>query len=175
MSGGASKLRDLNKLSDAGAVLDLDVALREMPALPVELIAGGGPMRVQVRFGNEQGRRVAHVGLDGELQLICQRCLQPMHWPVKTQSPVMLIEAESQADGLPDDRETFLAADGRVSVAALAGEELLLALPIVPLHADIAECGVAAPPIEELPPGAERGRPFADLRALLEQGTKLKT
>ena len=129
----------------------------------------------KVRFGNEQGSRVAHVGLDGELQLICQRCLQPMRWPVKTQSPVMLIEAESQADGLPDDRETFLAADGRVSVAALAGEELLLALPIVPLHADIAECGVGAPPVGEPPSGVESGRPFADLRALLEQGTKLKT
>ncbi|HEX4377987.1 MAG TPA: YceD family protein [Steroidobacteraceae bacterium] len=172
MSGSASKPRDLNKLSDAGAVLDLEVGLREMPALPVELIAGGGPIRVQVRFGNERGRRVAHVGLDGELQLICQRCMQPLRWPVKTQSPVMLIEAESQADGAPDDRETFLAADGRVSVAALAGEELLLAMPIVPLHADIAECGVEAQPIEEPPSGEETARPFADLRALLEQRTK---
>ncbi len=175
MSGSASKLRDLNKLSDAGAVLDLDVSLREMPALPVELIAGGGPMRVQIRFGNEQGRRVAHVGLDGELQLICQRCMQPMHWPVKTQSPVMLIEAESQAEGVPEDREMFLATDGLVSVAALAGEELLLALPIVPLHADMAECRVGATLAEEPPPGVDSARPFADLRALLEQGAKLKT
>jgi uncharacterized protein len=175
MPGGASKPRDFNKLSDAGAVLDLDVPLREMSALPAELIAEGGHLRAEVRFGREQGRAVAHVGLEGELQLICQRCMQPMRWPVKTQSPVALIEAESQADGTPEDWETFLAADGRVSVAALAGEELLLALPIVPLHADAAECGVSVQSEEEPPAPADTARPFADLRTLLEQGAKPKT
>ena len=175
MSGGASKLRDVNKLSDAGAVLDLNVPLSELPGLPAELVAGGGPLRVQARFRREQGHKVAHVGLEGELQLICQRCMQPMRWLVKTQSPVVLIETESEADGAPADWETFLAADGRVSVAALAGEELLLALPIVPLHADAADCGSGAAPDEQPPVKNETARPFADLRALLEQGTKPKT
>jgi uncharacterized protein len=175
MPGGASKLRDFNKLSDAGAVLELDVALNELPGLPAELVAGGGPIRVQVEFGREQNHMVAHVGLEGELQLVCQRCLQPMRWAVKTQSPVVLIESESQADGTPHDRETFLVADGRVSVAALAGEELLLALPIVPSHADPADCGAGAPPTGEPTAEIETARPFADLRVLLEQGTKPKT
>ena len=83
--------------------------------------------------------------------------------------------------------ETFLAPDGRLSLAALVAEELLLALPIVPVHRTSAACqpllaarpigaldeakdpsGVGAAPAD----GAAVARPFADLRALLERGGK---
>ena len=68
---------------------------------------------------------------------------------------------------------------------ALVAEELLLALPIVPLHEDQRQCeqlaaGDAATPVAAAPdePHAPASteqtttRPFADLRALLERGAK---
>ncbi|HWW19622.1 MAG TPA: YceD family protein [Steroidobacteraceae bacterium] len=176
MPGGPSKLRDVRKLSDARAILDLDIPLAELPGLPVELIVGGGPLRVQVQFGREQGFMVAEVALRGELALTCQRCMGPMPWQVDVSSPVLLIESEAQADGAPAERESYLAAEGRVSLAGLAAEELLLALPIVPLHADGAECDETGVAATAEPVAAEQGtaRPFADLRALLEQGAKRK-
>jgi uncharacterized protein len=177
MSGGASKLHDLRKLSDAQAMLDLDVALTEMPGLPADRVVGGGPLHVHARFGKEQGYRVAHVELSGELQLVCQRCLRAMRWPVKTQSQVLLLESELEAEGAPVEWETYLALEGRVSLAALAAEELLLTLPIVPLHAGGADCAAETPDVvlapERLP--AVPTRPFADLRAMLEQGAKPKS
>jgi uncharacterized protein len=173
MPGGALKLRDVRKLSDAGAILDLDVSLAEMPELPVALISGGGPLHAHVEFGREQGFMVAHVTVSGELELVCQRCMGPMRWPVDTKSTVLLIESEPQADGAPVEWETFLAAEGRLSVAALAAEEVRLALPIVPLHAAAAECQQGAAP-EPVVPEQVTARPFADLRALLEQGAKRK-
>jgi uncharacterized protein len=175
MPGGASKLRDVRKLSDARAILDLDIPLAELPGLPVELILSGGPLRAEVQFGREQGFMVAEVAMSGELMLACQRCLGPIRWPVDVRSPVLLVESEADAEGAPPERETYLATEGRLSVAGLAAEELLLALPIVPLHADGGECEevVAAKAVE---PVAEQvtARPFADLRALLEQGAKRK-
>jgi uncharacterized protein len=176
MPGGASKLRDVRKLSDARAILELDIPIGELPGLPVELIMGGGPLHVQVQFGREQGFMVAQLAMRGEMQLVCQRCIGPMSWQVDLKSPVLLIESESEAEGAPAEWETYLAADGRVSIAALATEELLLALPIVPLHADGQDCAGGRPAAKPTAPEAAQvtARPFADLRALLEQGAKRK-
>jgi uncharacterized protein len=173
MPGGALKLRDVRKLSDAHAILDLDIPLAELPGLPVELIAAGDPLHAHVEFGREQGFMVARVALRGALELVCQRCLGPMRWQVDTSSPVLLIESETEADGAPAEWETYLAVEGRLSVAALAAEELRLALPIVPLHADGLQCRQAETPAPEpLAAPQVTARPFADLRALLEQRVK---
>jgi uncharacterized protein len=174
MPGGASKLRDVRKLAEAHTILEADVTVAEMPGLPPELTAGRDPLHVKARFGVEQGHWMAHVALSGEVQLICQRCMRPMRWPVDTQSPVLLIESEAQADGAPVEWETFLAHEGRVSLAALGAEELLLGLPIVPLHADSAECASGTAKTVTQAPEPASTRPFADLRAMLERDAKPK-
>jgi uncharacterized protein len=175
MPGGALKLRDVRKLSDAHAILDLDIPLAELPGLPVELISGGGPVHAHVEFGREQGLMVAQVAVRGVLELVCQRCLGPMRWQVDAKAPVLLIESETEADSAPAEWETYLAAEGRVSIGALAAEELRLALPIVPLHAEGAQCRqVETPALEPVTAEPVTERPFADLRALLEQGAKRK-
>ena len=182
MPGGASKLRDVRKLADTRSTLDLDIPVAELPGLPLELITAAGQVHARLQFGREQGFMVAQVALRGQLELICQRCMRPMPLQVDTDSPVLLVESESEAQNAPVEWETYLAADGRLSPAALAAEELLLTLPIVPLH-PAADCDAlkgASVPAPEAGPGAsspgEEGtaktRPFADLRALLDRGTK---
>jgi uncharacterized protein len=187
MPGGASKLRDVRKLADARATLDLDIPVAELPGLPVELISRGGQVHAQLHFGREQGFMVAQVALRAHLELICQRCMGPMPVPIETSSPVLLIESEADAEAAPVEWETYLAAEGRLSFEALAAEELLLALPVVPLHADSSACeasagrsaqarGAAEPAAP--PQGASKqatARPFADLRALLDGAGKTKT
>jgi len=204
MPGGASKLRDVRKLADARATIGLDIPVAELPGLPGELIAGIGVLHAHVQFGREQGFMVAQVALRGQLELICQRCMGPMPLPIETSSPVLLVESEADAEAAPVEWETYLAAEGRLSLAALAAEELLLALPVVPLHADGSGCKAAgrqsagqpaelaaipAPPLSgggQVGPGTSGAgaaaaseqattRPFADLRALLDSGAKSKT
>jgi uncharacterized protein len=186
MSGGASKLRDVRKLADARAILDLDIPLAELPGLPVELISGGGAVHARLQFAREQGYMVAQVALKAPLELICQRCMGPMPLTVETSSAVLLIESEAEAEAAPVEWETYLAAEGRLSPAALAAEELLLALPVVPLHADSAACDGAAggataardpAPTAPAASASEQAtvRPFADLRALLDSSAKSKS
>jgi uncharacterized protein len=204
MPGGASKLRDVRKLADARATIGLDIPVAELPGLPGELIAGIGVLHAHVQFGREQGFMVAQVALRGQLELICQRCMGPMPLPIETSSPVLLVESEADAEAAPVEWETYLAAEGRLSLAALAAEELLLALPVVPLHADGSGCKAAGRQSAERPAelavtpaaplsgtgqvGADTAgagtaaaseqattRPFADLRALLDGGAKSKT
>jgi uncharacterized protein len=182
MSGGAAKLRDVRKLADSRAVFELDFPLLQLPGLPAEYASGGGSVRARLSFGREQGFAMAQVELAGQLEVTCQRCLSPLQLQVKASSPVLIVESERQAEEAPAGWETFHAPEGRVDFAALAAEELLLALPIVPLHPQASDCAVlssgrAAEPAEPAvppeagPAPAEQAttRPFADLRALLER------
>jgi uncharacterized protein len=162
----------------------LEIPVAELPGLPGELVSGAGYVHAHLQFGREQGFMVAQVALRAQLELICQRCMGPMPMPIETSSPVLLIESEADAEAAPVEWETYLAAEGRLSLAALAAEELLLALPVVPLHADSSACEAAAGRAVEArnaaaasPPqsaGEATVRPFADLRALLDGGAKTK-
>jgi uncharacterized protein len=185
----APKLRDVRKLADSRAVFDLDVALNELTDFPADLVAAGGSVHAHIVFGREQGYAIARLELQASLQMTCQRCLAPMPVRVETSSPVLIVESEQEAEGAPAGWETFLAPEGRFVFEALIAEELLLALPIVPSHAEAAQCvpttlyagdaganagsaDVAANRVS--PPAAQAPtvRPFADLRALLDRSTK---
>jgi uncharacterized protein len=193
MSGGASKLRDVRKLADSRAVFELDIPLVQLPNVPPEFSSGGGTVRAHLSFGREQGFALAQVALDAQLSVNCQRCLSPMQLTVHTSSPVLIVESELEAEQAPAGWETFLAPEGRVDFEALVAEELLLALPIVPLHEQAGECAalmsadlatVAASGGAHAASAAGSGaaaasgaaasepattRPFADLRSLLER------
>jgi uncharacterized protein len=184
MPGGAVKLREVRKLAETHAAFDLDMPLADLPGLPSELSAGGGQVKATLRFSRDQGFATAEVRLQAQLQVTCQRCMAPMALVVEVDSPVVLVESETEAEEVPPGRETFLAPDGRLSLEALLAEELLLAVPIVPLHSAGAECRpvVDVKPAEPAatligtPAGSKDDsavtRPFADLRALLERGGK---
>jgi uncharacterized protein len=188
MSGGASKLRDVRKLADSRAVFELDIPLAQLPNVPPEFSSSGDTVRARLSFGREQGFALAQVALDARLSVTCQRCLAPMQLTAHTSSPVLMVESEREAEGAPGGWETFLAPEGRLDFEALVAEELLLALPIVPLHEPASDCaplvasaaaagagvdaaGVAAEAGGTEPPASESAttRPFADLRSLLER------
>jgi len=195
----APKLRDVRKLADSRAVFDLDVALTALPDFPAEHVAGGGSVKAHLVFGREQGFAMARVELQAQLTTTCQRCLGSMPLQIETDSPVLIVESQEQAENAPAGWETYLAPEGRLLLEALIGEELLLALPIVAMHEQSSQCeslaAVPAPPQRQpdagMPPpqapgaasvvaapGASQGpaqatvRPFADLRALLERAAK---
>lgn len=179
MSGGGLKLRDVRKLADTRAAFEFEVPVASLPGLPSDLGAGNGQVQVQVRFGREQGFAIADVVLSATLQVTCQRCMAPMPLTVRAHSPVLVVESEREAEEAPAGWETFLAPEGRMSLEALAAEELMLALPIVPLHDVGAGCNAAesvAGATHHAPSAAEEAvataRPFADLKTLLERGGK---
>jgi uncharacterized protein len=178
MPGAALKLRDVRKLADSHAAFEFEMPVSELPGMPPDLVAGDGRVQVRLRFGREQGFAIANIWLHARLQVICQRCMAPMPLEIDTNSPVVVVESESEAEGAPTGWETFLAPEGRLSLAALAAEELRLAVPIVSLHDGGSSClaapatGFAAAAPLEAGPEIATARPFADLRTLLERGGK---
>ena len=108
---------------------------------------------------DKQGRPALRIELRGVLRLTCQRCLEPMDFPLAVDTLLTLARHQSEvdADALESDLERVLGSKS-MAVRDLLEEELVLAVPVAPRHADCAAGGVA---------GNEGGSPFAKLRGLL--------
>jgi len=176
MSPPWSKPLDIDRLADGEADIDFAVPLAELPRLRSQLTSVEGVVRGRVHFTRESGLVVAALTVSGAATLACQRCLQPMTEPVDSSVRVALITTEADASRVPEHLEPVLASGGRITVGELVEEELLLALPIVPLHVQASDCAVpvGAPVVSGVPsesgaPEQTTQKPFAQLDKLLKR------
>jgi uncharacterized protein len=174
MSEASSKTLLVGPLADERADMLLSIPLADLPRVQPRLAATAGTISARVQFRREGALAVAAVAVSGAVPMICQRCLALMSWPVDGNALVAFIEAESQADVMPDYLEPVWAPQGRVSVRDLVEEELLLCLPIVALHPHRSGC---TPPATRTSAtsSADRSavqRPFAQLGELLRRDTE---
>ena len=171
MSPPWSQPLDADRLAGGEAEIDFDVPLAELPRLRARIAGIGGSVRGTARFGRQSGFAVVDLSLAGRAILQCQRCMQAMELPIESTTHVALILAEADAAEVPEQLEPVLAREGRISAGELVEEELLLALPIVPLHEQMRDCAVpaSAPLLAEEAPEHVTQRPFAGLDDLLKR------
>ncbi|HKD55822.1 MAG TPA: DUF177 domain-containing protein [Steroidobacteraceae bacterium] len=167
MSPPWSKPLEVDRLAEARAEVDFAIPLAELPGLRSARPEIGGEVHGRVSFGREQGFAAAQLSMRGVATLTCQRCMQPLPLPLETATRVALITSEAEASRVGDDLEPVLAEGGRISVGQLITEELLLMLPIVPLHEGDGNC--ASAPAATAETGLETHRPFARLGELLKR------
>ena len=97
-----------------------------------------GEVRFTLDFGTD-ALQVAYVDLDIEtaLPLQCQRSLRRFLQPVRIRQRLGLIRRESDEAALPAECEPLLVpADGLLRPLDLVEDELILALPVVPVAPD---------------------------------------
>lgn len=96
-----------------------------------------GEIAWQVRGERKaEGRSFLHFELSGNAGLTCQRCLGRLDWRVAVQPVLRLVAEDSE---IPDDEleiEEYdtIEATRDLDVVALVEDELLLAMPIAPMH-----------------------------------------
>jgi len=99
------------------------------------------------------------------IALTCQRCLGPVMVPIDVHRRILFVAGEDEAARLDAERdEDVLALTRALDLRALLEDELLLAEPLVPMHAVCPEPLPVAHEDEE-PDGAAE-HPFAALAAL---------
>jgi uncharacterized protein len=107
-----------------------------------------------------QGRPALRLKVGGALQLVCQRCLGTLEFPLHIDVTLQLAATQAEVDAEPlaaEGPEQILA--GRdMSVRELVEDEVLLAIPLAPRHE---RCEG-----RELRPASEDLSPFAALRGL---------
>ncbi len=159
-------------LASRGAEVHRAYALAELPRVQAAGGGTGSEAAVRFRFSKVEGGIGVDTSLAGKVVLTCQRCLKPVELPVEAESALVLVSSDAEAEQLPEGREPVVSEAGHLDLAWLAEEEMLLALPLVPMHdaACTAEGDVVVDDeVADEPPEEERQLPFKNLRDLLNK------
>ena len=150
------------EFASAGASLSGALPIRDFPRLRDMLAGYEGEVAYEVEgVRDERGRPALRLKVRGRLDLRCQRCLEALPFEVEADEVLVLAGTQAEIDAEPADVD---AADRVVAakvmpVRELVEDELILAVPYAPRHAD---CSTRASS-----DAAEKILPFAGLRGLM--------
>ncbi|HEY7671359.1 MAG TPA: YceD family protein [Gammaproteobacteria bacterium] len=130
---------DLDRLADRGIGLKGEIELKALPRLNDILHADRGSVSADLRFRKRGGWLTVELEYAGTVELTCQRCLEAFRYPVGARVEMALVE--SAEGSVPEGYEPVVVEGGRLRPADVVEDELIMALPLVPRHAESADCG----------------------------------
>ena len=155
----------------ARRAFDGSVPLASMPRLAEALEQPEGECRFSLAFDRgELDVPYVEVRAQAGLPLLCQRSLKRFVLPVDVVQRLALVREEGQEDALPEGYEALvLEADGTIRPLDLVEDELILAIPVVPVDPESEPVEMAWPASsadDGEPEAATRKNPFAVLANL---------
>lgn len=152
------------RLAERGETITGDLAVSQFPRLGGSLHDGSGTVHVRLEcVPGEAGAIRIQGSLSTTLKVDCQRCLGAFDLPLAVDIDV-LVAPESGAGADPGREVDVLmrGEDNLVHLANFVEDELILAVPLAPMH-PAGECPVAV-----YDAGAEpkRDNPFAALKSM---------
>lgn len=156
----------------ARRVFEGEVPLGRFTRLQGSLADTEGSCRYRLQFDRD-ALGAASVALTAEaaLPLVCQRTLQRFVQPIRVEQQLGLIRDEREEQALaPDTEPVLVPEDGMLKPLELVEDELILALPVVPLSPQDADAE-SPPPVGPDESGTERSNPFAALAALKQKSS----
>lgn len=109
--------------------------LREM------LLDDEGEMQAIFKFSRMKKTVKVAGQLKTSYHMQCQRCLGPMQAPVDEPFELVFAKTEEEAQAMPDGLDpVVLDENGQIHIVDLFEDELILQLPTVPRHEQLAEC-----------------------------------
>jgi uncharacterized protein len=154
-------------VSIRGALKPLD-----LPRFRALLAEDSGTIQAELSFTrDEENRYIIHLAVGAEVQVICQRCLEPLATTLAGDNTLAVVWTDEQAGHLPRHLEALIVEDEACRLWDVVEDELILALPPFSYH-DTAECrqilarfNAGQAPAEEAA-AAEKPNPFNVLAQL---------
>lgn len=157
-------------------VVEGDVEPIDLPRIEDRLAddapASGSVLHYRIAGSKDAaGRPALALGVNGNIALACQRCLQPFAFGVDQDTLVLLARDEDELAFLDDnDEHEVVLASQPLDAHDLVEDELLLSLPFVP-RCERPDCVAGELPEAAQPAQDEAARsPFAALSALKRGG-----
>ena len=133
-TGALPKQLDLRGLAAREVEITGTLSSDDLPRLIEAGIQVVEPGSAAFRFRrDETGRYVVEVQVRVEVAMQCQRCLSDMSLSLKPSALMACIWTDEDASDLPDAYEPLLVGE-TADLSDIAEEEILLALPVSPLH-----------------------------------------
>jgi uncharacterized protein len=172
MTSPHSEQIDVGVLAAQQLRLERHYPLAAFERLADRLVRPEGQVRVDLQY-TEAGEFPGLVGvLQAHPWLVCQRCLEPFEATVESDVHVALVANDADADRVPEEFEPVQTESGWFDLFEMIEDELLLALPLVPLHETATGCAkarVELPENDAEPVKDPVHRPFGDLRSLMKR------
>jgi len=141
---GVSRIADVFKFAAGGGMLKGEVPVARLDRVADQLATDEGVVCWQLSGSLDAGGK-PRLGLavSGCLTLRCQRCLGGLDWDLAIEVALLPVRAgqDLPEDDLENDEVDVVEVDGsgEFDVLSLVEDEIILALPIAPRHAD---CGM---------------------------------
>jgi uncharacterized protein len=121
------------------------ISIKDMARLSPSLGSDAGQVEVRVAFGvDEQGTRFMRGDYNAHLVLQCQRCMETFEDEVSGNLLLGIVTTEEAIDELPKNYDAIVIKDGSLTIQDVVEDELILSLPIVPMHSTI-NCKIILP------------------------------
>ena len=125
-----------------------------------------GEVKAWLKFGTRAGTPCLDGRVQAELELRCERCLEPVKQRIDSEFRFGLVRSDEEAELLPREFEPLLVTHAEQSLVELVEDELLLSLPLVARHDE--ECSeILQKHKQDDEAQQETHRPFAALKDLM--------
>ncbi len=134
---------DTRKIFQQHAVITGTVALARLDRFRGLLASDAGSVRVELEFfDDESGQHIISGKLRAEVEVLCQRCLEPIGIVLHDDIKLALLKDESKSAMLNPELDPWICADTKLELASMVEEQLMLCMPIVSFH-ESAHCNSA--------------------------------
>jgi uncharacterized protein len=141
--------------------------IAELPRLRELAVEDDSKASLHAQFHAVVGRCGIAGKVTATVRAVCQRCLKPVDLDIDDRFHVMVVASEKEMSLLSESQDSVIADAEHLDLGWLTEEQLLLAMPLVPLHANEDECRPRAEPTSYA--DSERQTPFAQLRELMKK------
>lgn len=136
---------DVRAFAQNAALLEGEISLLKLERLSQDLYREEVDLTLKVVAWQARGESVAvtggaaqswlHLSFQAEVPLQCQRCLQGMVFELVEERSFRFVKDEAEANAQDDEaEEDLLVASKQFNLLELIEDELLMALPYVPMH-----------------------------------------
>jgi uncharacterized protein len=150
-------------LADVGRSFRGKVSVSALSRLLPSLASTDGELEVQLEFHLDERRiRTLKGTIEGNVNLVCQRCLKDLRFPLDLRFSLGIVSSEAEIESLPDGYEPLLVTGESLRTVDVIEDEVLLAVPAIPLHQgeESCEAGYVNQPLPE------KDNPFSVLEKL---------
>ena len=162
-----------NRAAEGKRIFSGTIPLVRMKRLAALLVDAKGEASFTAGFRTDLDQRIIiDLQVEAALPLICQASLEVYDEQVIRSSELVVVEDDSGQLELPESYEPVLTENGRLAIARLVEDELLLALPQIPRKPGLQKVEYSTGGLkvtsETLPEGS-RKNPFSALQDMLKR------
>jgi len=125
------------RLCEQGKFYEGSIALQNLHRLAPLLASTEGEVDFTLEFDRDLERRRRIRGhITAKLVVTCQRCIHDMPLDVDNQFQLSPVKGPQEAENLPSEYDPLLLDDDMLNLLDLVEDELILAIPPAPRHAE---------------------------------------